>query len=114
MGAGKGAEDQISRIGLPGMDLHSGQSLILLTDLRHIGEIQFRIYPVGEKIHRNCYKINVSGSLAVSEKRTLDTVSARKDAELSVRHAAAAVIVRMKAENDDVPVFHILVEVFDL
>ena len=96
------------------MHIHSGQSLIFLADLRHIGEIQFRVDPVGEEIHRYSNQIDVSGSLAVSEQRTLDAVRARKDAEFRIRHAAAAVVVRMKTEDDAVPVFHILIQVLDL
>ena len=114
MGAGKRAEDEVSRVGLSRMHLHSGQALIGLPDLRHIGEVEFGIDAVGEQIHRHRDKVHVAGPLPVSKERALHAVRARPYAKLCIRHTAAAVIVGMKAEHDAVPVLEVFVQVFDL
>ena len=114
MGAGKCAEDQVPRIRLPRVYLHSGQALIGLADLGHIGEVELRIDAIGEQIHRHCDQVHIPGPLSVSKERALHAVRARQYAELCIRHTAAAVIVGMKAEHDAVPVLEVFVQVFDL
>jgi hypothetical protein len=69
---------------------------------------------VHEQVHGKRDDIHVSGPLTVSEKRSLNPVRTGKHAELRVAHAAAAVIVRMKRENDVVAVLQMLVHVFNL
>ena len=77
MGAGKCRKHQISGVWLARVDLHAGQSLVGLTDLWHIREIQFRIDPMGKHVHRDRDDIHISGALPVSEQRSFDPVSPR-------------------------------------
>ena len=65
-------------------------------------------------VHADRDNIHVSGSLAVSEQRSLDTVCSGKDTHLCIGNAAAAVIVRMKGKNDIIAVFQVFAHVFHL
>ena len=75
-----------------------------MAEFRHIGEVKLRIDALHVHVHADRDNIHVSGSLAVSEQRSLDTVCSGKDTHLCIGNAAAAVIVRMKGKNDIIAV----------
>ena len=63
-----------------------------MAEFRHIGEVKLRIDALHVHVHADRDNIHVSGSLAVSEQRSLDTVCSGKDTHLCIGNAAAAVI----------------------
>ena len=67
MGTGKSGEHQISGIWLARCHNHAGVCFITLTDLRHIGEVQFWIHAVGEHVHSQCDDVHITGSFTVSK-----------------------------------------------
>ena len=85
-----------------------------MAEFRHIGEVKLRIDALHVHVHADRDNIHVSGSLAVSEQRSLDTVCSGKDTHLCIGNAAAAVIVRMSASNDALPVLKVRMHPFNL
>ena len=75
--------------------MHPGNALIHLADGRHIAEIKMRVYAVAVHIHGQRDGVHIAGALTVSEKAALDALGTGQHGQLSIRHTAAAVIVRM-------------------
>ena len=96
MRTGKRRKHQIPCIGLPVRHDHPGIGLIALADRRNIVEVQPGIDAVGVHVHGQCHDVDISGTLAIAEKGSLDPVGAGENAQLRVTDAAAAVIMRMK------------------
>ena len=70
--------------------------LVIFHHLRHVGEIQLRVNTVREEIHCHRYDVYVSCSLAVAEKRSLDTISACQKSQLCSCNACTSVVMRMQ------------------
>ena len=71
-------------------------------------------HSLGKHVHGQCDDIDISCSLAVAEEGSLDPVRTCKDTELCVADTGAAVVVRMKGEDDAVAVDQMFVEIFHL
>ena len=114
MGAAERCKDQLSAVRRTLIDVHSGDTLINLNDLRHIGEVQLRIHAL--RIHVQCQRdnIHITGALAVAEQGALDTVAARQQSQLAVCHCTAAVVVGMQGDDNVFSAVEIVVHVLDL
>ena len=114
MGTGEGCKYERSAVRASRVDAHTGEGFKCMAEFRHIGEVKLRIDALHVHVHADRDNIHVSGSLAVSEQRSLDTVCSGKDTHLCIGNAAAAVIVRMKGKNDIIAVFQVFAHVFHL
>ena len=114
MRTGECSKYKLSCIWLTHRYLHIGQTLIGIGNLLHIGEVQLRIDSMGEHIHCHGHNIHVSGTLTISEKCSLDTISSGQNTQLRRCHTAATVVVRMQGKNNIVSVFQMLADILDL
>ena len=108
MAAAERRKDKGAGVGGALIHMHPGNALIHLADGRHIAEIKVRVYAVAVHIHGQRDGVHIAGALAVAEKAALDALGTGQHGQLSIRHAAAAVIVRMGGQNDTVAVFQVL------
>ena len=97
MGTGKGGKHQIPGIRRSLVNPHARKQLIGFPYFTDITEIKPRLHAMADHIHGKCHDVHISRSLAVSEKRSLHTVSSRQHAELRIADTAAPVVVRMDA-----------------
>ena len=80
----------------------------------HIRQIEFRIYALAVQIHRHDHDIHIAGAFSIAEQSAFDPLGAGHDAEFSGGHGAAAVIVRMQADDDGIAAGDMAAEPFDL
>ena len=114
VGAGEGGEDQLPGVGLAVVDLHPGDPLVDLADGRHIREVQFRVDPLGEEVHRQRDDVDVAGPLAVAEEGPFNPVGAGQQPHLRVGDGAAPVVVGVEGDDDRVAVFEVVAHILDL
>ena len=112
--AAERSEYQLTAVRRTLIHVHSGDTLVHLHDLRHIGEVQLRIDALGVHIQRQCDDVHITGALAVAEQRSLDTVAAGKESQLTVRHSAATVVVGMQGNDHVFTPVQIVVHILDL
>ena len=98
MRAAERCKYKLTAVRLTFVNLHSGNSLINFSYFRHIFKIKPRIHPLRKHIHTQCYNIHVTGSLSVSEKRSLYSVSAGKQTHFTVGDRTASVVMRMERD----------------
>ena len=96
------------------INVHSGDTLVNLYDLRHVGEIQFRIHALRIHVQSQCDNVHVTGTLTVAEQGALDTVAAGKQPQFAVCHSTAAVVVGVQGDDDIFPTVQVVAHVFDL
>ena len=82
-----------------------------LVDVR---DVQPGIDALAEQVHGQRHQVDVAGALAVAEQRALDSLRAGHKRQLRRRHGAAAVIVRMDAEDEGVAVAEVAMAPLDL
>ena len=111
MGTGEGGKDKLARVGLTVMDMHPRDFLIRLDQMGHIGEIQARVDAESVHVHADGDDIRVAGPFPVAEEGTFHTVRTGEHRHFRIRHARAAVIVRMDGEHDIVTVVQTLRQV---
>ena len=58
---------------------------------------------LGEEVQPQCDKVDVSGALTITKETAFDTISTRQVTQLRSSHRGAAVIMRVQAEQDIVP-----------
>ena len=114
MRAGERRKDKLSCIRLTRRDLHTRDTLIHLTEFRHIRKVQPRVNAKCKEVHRNRDDIDVARTLTIAEKRTLDAIRTGENSHLRIGDTTATVIVRMKGENDSVTILQMLIHVRDL
>ena len=114
MRARESGEDQLARIRLTRVDTHARHALVKLDKLGHIGKVQLGIDAEREEVHGKRHDVRVARALTVAEERALDALRSRQDAQLRIRHAATAVVVRMQGQSDGVAVLEILRNIGDL
>ena len=107
-------ENKLARVRRSVVDLHSRYSLVKLGDLGHIAEIKLGIYSLRKHIERNGYDIGITRSLTVSEKRSLNSVAARKQSHFGVCYRTAAVVVGVKRDKHVFSVLEIIVHILNL
>lgn len=112
--AAERSEYQLTAVRRTLIHVHSGDTLVHLHDLRHIGEVQFRIDTLGVHIQCQCDDVHITGALAVAEQRSLDTVAAGKESQLTVCHSAATVVVGMQGDDHVFTPVQIVVHILDL
>ena len=78
MGSGKSGKYQFAGIRMTHIYMHLAASLIDLNDLLDILDLQFRIDTLGEHIVSNRQNIHITGTLAIAEQSTLNTVCTGK------------------------------------
>ena len=69
-----------------------------------VADVELGVDAVAEQVHRQVDDVDVAGALAVAEQRALDPIGAGHHAELGGGDAAAAIVVRVQAEDDRVAV----------
>ena len=114
MAAAERRKDKGAGVGGALIHMHPGNALIHLADGRHIAEIKVRVYAVAVHIHGQRDGVHIAGALTVAEKAALDALGTGQHGQLSIRHTAAAIIVRMGGQNDTVAVFQVLGAPLDL
>ena len=112
--AGEGREDQIARVGVAFVDRQLVDGLDGFADARHVAEIQLRVDALGEQVHGDGDDIAVAGALAVAEERAFDPLGARHQREFGGRHAGAAVVVGVQADDDALAFGEVADEPLDL
>ena len=95
MGTRKCCKNKCSTVWTSLSNCHSRATLIHLADVRHIGEVKLRIYSLGIHVHSKCYNINITSTLSVSKKSSLDAVCSGKNSHFRICHTTTSVIVRM-------------------
>ncbi len=83
-------------------------------DRGDIGEIELGVYALGVHVHGQRHDIDIAGTLAVTEQGALDSVGPRHQRQLRRRHAGAAVVVRVHADDQGIALFHMAAEPLDL
>ena len=78
MGAGESGEDEVSRVGVALGYLHAGDTLVDLTDVFELGEVEPGINALGVEIKGNGDDIKIAGAFAVSEECTLNAIRSGK------------------------------------
>ena len=114
MRAGEGREHKLSRVGLARRHGHSGAAFVDFHQLIDLGKIQPRCDAVHVKIQRDGDDVEISGALAVAEKRPLHALRARQQPQFSRRDAGAAVVVRVQADDRALAPLQIAAHPFDL
>ena len=92
------------------------QSIAVLGDSAQrvdVGDVELGINAVAEQVHRQIDDVDVAGALAVAEQRSLDAIGAGHHTELSGRHTATAVVVRMQADDHRIAIANRATEPFD-
>ena len=79
-----------------------------------IREIQFRINAVHVEIQRHRDDVQIARALAIAEQRAFHAIRAREQAEFRRRHARAAVIVRVQADDERFAIFEVAAHPLDL
>ena len=87
MRAGEGGKDELAGVGLAVADLHAGEALVHLDELRHVGEVQMRINAVGVHVHGDGDDVDVARAFAIAEERAFDAVGSGEKSHLGIRHA---------------------------
>ena len=77
-------------------------------------EIQLGINILRKHVEGYSYDIQVTGTLAVTEQRTFDTVRTGQKCQLGAGNARTTVIMRMHADYCCFTVFNMTAEVFNL
>ena len=79
-----------------------------------VGEVELRIHPLGEHVEREGHDVHVAGALPVSEQGPLDPLRPGHEGELRRRHPGPPIVVRVKAQDDALPVADVPSEPLDL
>ena len=114
MRAGEGGEYQLADIRLTRVDLHVGAALIDVAQMRQVAEIELRVDALRIHIESHRYDVHVARALAVAEESSLHTLGTCQQCQLACRHAAAAVVVGVNADDCRLAVFQVADEVFNL
>ena len=114
MAAAEGREHQGTGIRRALVDVHAGHALVNLADLGHVAEIEVRVHAVAVHVHGQGDGVHIAGALAVAEEAALDALGTGQHGQLGIRHAAAAVVVRMCGKNNAVTIFQMVGTPFDL
>ncbi len=105
MGAGEGGEHELAGVWLSWRDVHPGQALVAFDDGWHVREVEFWIDAVGVHVHRQRDRVDVAGALSVAKQAAFDALGAGEQGELGVGDTGSPIVVRMRGEDDGVPVF---------
>ena len=114
MRAGERGEYQLADIGLARVDAHVGAALVNVAEPGEIAEIELRVNALGEHIQAHGHDVHVARALTIAEERALHALRARQQRQFACRHAAAAVVVGVNADDRRFTVFQVTDEVFDL
>ena len=114
VGAGEGGKHQVAGVGLAVPHGHTGQALIALHDLGHVGEVQLGVHPVGEEVHGHGDDVHVAGALPVAEEGALDPLAPGQQGQFPGGHGGAPVVVGVDGDDDVLPVMEVLAHVLNL
>ena len=84
-----------------------------VSGLVDVADVEFGVDPLREEIERQVHDVHVARALPVAEKRALDAVGAREDAEFGGGDPGAPVVVRVQREHDAVATVHVTKEPLD-
>ena len=114
MRTAEGGEGQLTGVRLTLRHMHFCAFLINLFDVKNMREIQLGINILRKHVEGYSYDIQVTGTLAVTEQRTFDTVRTGQKCQLGAGNARTTVIMRMHADYCCFTVFNMTAEVFNL
>ena len=110
----KGGEHQFACIRVARVDGELVAIFDRRDDLVDVAEIEAGVQPLRVHVERQRDEIDIAGSLAITEQTAFDSVGAREKAKLCRRDAAAAIIVRVKRNDDAVARADVAAHPFDL
>src|SRR5699024_10986813 len=82
-------------------------------DRCQVGEVDLRVYALGQHVQAQGDQADVAGALTVAEQAALDAVGAGQVAQLGGGHALATVVVRVQGEDDGVAAVQVAVHPLD-
>ena len=94
--------------------MHTRDSLINLRDPWHVIKLKTGIYTLRIHIEGNCNNINVTRSLTVSEKCSLNSVSTRQKTHFGVGNGASSVVVGMERNKHAIAVLKVFMHILNL
>ena len=74
MRAGKSGKYEVPGVRLPIMNVHPGDALIEIHQVRHLTKVKAGIHPQGKHIHGNGHDVRVAGSFPISKERSLNAI----------------------------------------
>lgn len=107
-------EDEFATVRCPRVH---GQVIALghnVNDLVQVGKVELGRDTLCVHVQGHRDEVDVARSLAVAKQATLDAICACHEAELRCSNASASVIVRVKRDDNVLPVLDVSAEVFDL
>ena len=96
------------------MNRHAGNALVGGADGIHVGEIQQGIDSLSIQVQGDGDEVEVAGALTVAEQGAFHAVGPGHQAEFGGRHAGAAVVVRVQADERLVAGLQVAAEPLDL
>ena len=114
MRPGKSGEHKLAYIRCALVDFHVGAALIDFLIFGKIAKIKLGVYALRVHVQPHRYNVQVACALAVAKKRSFYPLRAGKQCKLGCRHAAAAVIVWMNADNGGFSVWQMAYKIFNL
>ncbi len=86
------------------MDGQLGAELRHLPQPVDVVQVEGRVHALGEQVEGQGHHVDVAGPFPVAEQGALHPIGPGHDPQLSGGHCRAAVVVRVEAEHDHVPV----------
>ena len=114
MGAGEGGEDQLAGIRMARAHRQLRAGVGDLDQAAQIAQLQAGVHALRVEVEGDRDDVDVTGALAVAEQGPFDALAAGQQSKLRGRHAGAAVVVGVQAEDDAVPALHAAQEPLDL
>ena len=110
----KAGEHQLPGIGVACADRNVGTVVGHLDQAAEVVQVESRIDPLGVQVEPDGDDVHVAGALAVAEQRAFHPLRPGHQPQLGGRHAGAAVVVGVQAEDDAVAAPHVAQEPLDL
>ena len=114
VGAGKGSEDQLARIGVSGMDGKLGAAFRGAHHGVDVGKIKPGFHALGIEVQGQGNQIHVAGALPIAEQCAFHAIGAGHEALFGGCHRRAPVVVGMQAQDDRLAPAEMAVHPFDL
>ncbi len=114
VGSAEGGKDEFSGIGQAGRNLHAGDSLIHLDNLRQVPEVEPGPDPLRVEVQGDGDDVEVAGSFPVTEEGALDAIGTGHQAKHRRSDSAALIIVCVERKDGGIPSADISAEPLDL
>ena len=93
---GESCKYQLSAVRLSRVHFHISELFIHIHYVRHVGEVELRVYAVGKQVHRHSHYVHVARPFSVAEEGSFNSVSSCQESQLAVRHCRSPVVVRVQ------------------